>query len=230
MSGAGMSSFGPMIGRSSEVNRRVSRSSSPPERVRGVAADAALRAAVRQAQERALPRHPHGERGALAERDLGVVADAALRRAHDARVLDAVAGEHDALARVHADRHRDHRGALRKAEALGDVVRDVGDRDRLVELRDRHPVQRRVPLELGMGKRFRGARHGGPSVDASPSSRSCPRSGAPGQLYHSRTRWIVPHAGGGTRTRTSPLGTPAFKAGASHPFRHPGGPSVRRSV
>ena len=30
-------------------------------------------------------------------------------------------------------------------------------------------------------------------------------------------------AGGGTRTRTPLRGTPAFKAGASHPFRHPGG-------
>ena len=35
-------------------------------------------------------------------------------------------------------------------------------------------------------------------------------------------------AGGGTRTSTPPLGTTAFKAGASHPFRHPGDPSVRR--
>jgi hypothetical protein len=33
-------------------------------------------------------------------------------------------------------------------------------------------------------------------------------------------------AGGGTRTRTPPVGTPAFKAGASHPFRHPGPASV----
>ena len=64
-----------------------------------IAANAALRAAVRKPEERALPRHPHRERGALAERHLRVVADAALRRAGDARVLDAVAGEDDAAAR-----------------------------------------------------------------------------------------------------------------------------------
>ena len=33
-------------------------------------------------------------------------------------------------------------------------------------------------------------------------------------------------AGGGSRTHTPREGTPAFKAGASHPFRHPGGRSV----
>ena len=68
------------------------------ERAR-VAAHAALRAAVGQAEERALPRHPHRERRALAERDLEVVADPALRRPEDARVLDAVAGKDDPVAR-----------------------------------------------------------------------------------------------------------------------------------
>ena len=133
------------------------------ERAR-LAADAALRAAVREAEERALPRHPHRERRALAERHLGVVADAALRRPDDARVLDAVAGKDDAAAVVHADRDRDDRRALRIAQPLGDVVRDVRDRNGLVELRDRHPVQRRIPLELGMGKLLGQARHGRRSV------------------------------------------------------------------
>ena len=59
-----------------------------------VAADAALRAAVGNPQQRALPGHPHRERRALAERDVRVVAEAALRRAEDGRVLDPVAGEH----------------------------------------------------------------------------------------------------------------------------------------
>jgi hypothetical protein len=36
MSGAGMSSWGPMIGSSSDVNRRVSRSSSPVDITRGL--------------------------------------------------------------------------------------------------------------------------------------------------------------------------------------------------
>jgi hypothetical protein len=37
-------------------------------------------------------------------------------------------------------------------------------------------------------------------------------------------------AGGGTRTRTPLRGTPAFKAGASHPFRHPGETSLRSAL
>ena len=125
-----------------------------------IAAHASLRAAVRQPEERALPGHPHRERGALAERHLGVVADSALRRPGDARVLHAVAREDDAFPAVHPHGDRDDRRALRIAQALGDVVRDAGDRNGLVELRDRHAVQRRIPLELGMGKRFRRARHG----------------------------------------------------------------------
>ena len=125
-----------------------------------IAAHASLRTSVRQAEKRALPGHPHRERGAFAERHLGVVADAALRRPRDARVLHAIARKDDALPAVHAHGDRDDRRALRIAQALGDVVRDAGDRHGLVELRDRHAVQRRIPLELGMGKRFRRARHG----------------------------------------------------------------------
>ena len=136
-----------------------------------VAANAALRAAVRQAEERALPRHPHRERRALAERDLRVVADAALRRPEDARVLDAVAGEHDAAPVVHPHGDADDERALRVPQPLGDLVGDLRDRDRLVELRDRHEEQRRVPLERGMGQRFRRARHGRRSIPACPRSR-----------------------------------------------------------
>ena len=58
-----------------------------------IAAHAALGAAVGKAQQRALPRHPDRERSALAERDLRVVADAALRRAEHGGVLDAIARE-----------------------------------------------------------------------------------------------------------------------------------------
>ena len=93
MSGAGMSSCGPMNGQ--QLGGEAARDAldlGVRQRAR-VAADAALRAAVGQPQERALPRHPDGEGGALAERDLRVVADPALRRPHDARVLHAVAGE-----------------------------------------------------------------------------------------------------------------------------------------
>jgi len=131
-----------------------------------IAANAALRPAVRQAEEGALPGHPHRERGALSEGHLRVVADSALRRAHDAGVLDAVAGEDDPSAVVHAHRDADDGRALGVSEPLGDVIGNVRDRDRLIELRDRHAVKRRIPLELGMGKRFLRARHGAPSVPA----------------------------------------------------------------
>ena len=61
--------------------------------------DAALRAAERDAHERALPRHPHRERLDLVERDVRVVADAALRRAARDVVRDAVALEDVASSR-----------------------------------------------------------------------------------------------------------------------------------
>ena len=71
-----------------------------------VAADSSLRPAVGEAEQRAFPGHPHGERGALAEGHLEVVADPALRRPEDARVLDAISGEHDPVPLVHPDRDR----------------------------------------------------------------------------------------------------------------------------
>src|SRR5919106_255147 len=135
-----------------------------------IAANASLRAAVREAQERALPGHPHRERRALAERDLEVVTDAALGRPQDARVLDAVAGVHDPRLVVHPDRDADDDRALGVTQSLRVLLRDARDRNRLVELRHGHAVQRRVPLERGMGKRFRRARHGARSVPARPGT------------------------------------------------------------
>src|SRR4029453_6217007 len=55
--------------------------------------DAALAATVRDPDDRALPGHPHREGLDLVERDVLVVADAALGRAAAEVVLDAVAGE-----------------------------------------------------------------------------------------------------------------------------------------
>ena len=147
MSGAGMSVCGPISRISSDVKRRVSFSSSRCESAWRSHADPALRAAVRQPQQRALPRHPGGERGALAERDLGVVADAALRRAEHGRVLDAVAGEDLDRAVVAAERDADDDRALGVAEPLGDHVGDARVRKRLLVLGPRHAEQRRVPLE-----------------------------------------------------------------------------------
>jgi hypothetical protein len=70
-----------------------------------VALDAALGATERNPHQRALPGHPHRERPHLVERDVGVVADTALRRAARDVVGDTVALEDLDVAVVH--RHRD---------------------------------------------------------------------------------------------------------------------------
>ena len=73
----------------------------------GVDDDAALAAAVRDADDRALPGHPHGEGLDLVERDVLVVADAALGRAATQVVLDPIAGEDLDRSVVHVDREMD---------------------------------------------------------------------------------------------------------------------------
>ena len=132
-----------------------------------VAADAALRSAVGKTEQRALPGHPHRERGAFAEGDLGVVADPALGRPEHARVLDAVPHEDDAAAVVETHGAADDERALRVAQPLGDVLVDAGVRDRLVVLRDRGAVERRVELELSVKLGLVDARHGAGSLAAS---------------------------------------------------------------
>lgn len=81
-------------------------------------------------------------------------------------MLNPVSGEDDSPPVVHPHRNADDKGAFREAEALGDVVRDVREGHGLVELRNRHAVEGRIPLEPGMGKRFWRARHGARSVPA----------------------------------------------------------------
>ena len=192
-------------------------------------------------------------------------------------MLDAVPGEDDAPPVVHPHRDAEDDRALGVAEALGDPLGDVRDRQRLVELGDRHPVERRVPLELGVRKLVGNARHRRaestpPLPDRSPepladirgaASKGSPRTAPPPTgrvagprplrrlaahrdrgcargrgLHGPRPRRARPaedairrprpcESRGGTRTRTPHEGTPAFKAGASHPFRHPGRASVR---
>ena len=125
------------------------------------AADAALRAAVRQAEERALPRHPHRERRALAEVDRGVVADAALRRPEHGRVLHPVGRKRGDRPVVEANRQRQDHRTLRMAEAARDEVRDLGELQGLVQLRRGLCVQRRLPLERGRRVHRHRAGHGG---------------------------------------------------------------------
>ena len=111
-----------------------------------VAAHSALRAAVREAQKRALPGHPHRERGALAERHRLVVADPALRRAKHARMLDAIARVDAERAVVQANGNGRGEAALGIAEHLRDERVDPRRRERPVELADRLPEKRVVEL------------------------------------------------------------------------------------
>ena len=77
-----------------------------PRHPRRVADDAALAAAERDVRHRAFPRHPGRQRRHLVERDVGVIADAALGRTERDVVLHAVAGEDLDLPVVHLHRAR----------------------------------------------------------------------------------------------------------------------------
>ncbi len=82
----------------------------------GIDDHAALAAAVRDADDRALPGHPHRQRLDLVEGHVLVVADAALGRAAAEVVLDAVAGEDLDAAVVHVHREVDGQLAARLAQ------------------------------------------------------------------------------------------------------------------
>ena len=93
-------------------------------------------------------------------------------------MLDAVPGKDDPVPLVHPNGDADDDRSLRIAETLSYLIRDVRDGDGLVELRNRHAVQRRVPLERGMGKRFGRARHGGAECSLSVGSARSKRGAA----------------------------------------------------
>ena len=114
-----------------------------------VAANAALRAAERQAHQGALERHPHRERGALAQRHARAVAEAALHRPHRQRVLDAVAGERLDLAVVEPDREVHDERAPRLEQPRADLLLEVEQVGGAAELVDRHAVELGVPLGSG---------------------------------------------------------------------------------
>src|SRR4026209_412691 len=99
-SGAGMSFSGPTRTSISVKKRRVRPSSSFWLSFL-LDDDAALAAAVRDADDRALPGHPHRQGLDLVERDVLVVPDAALRGASPEVVLDPIAREDADRAVVH---------------------------------------------------------------------------------------------------------------------------------
>ncbi len=92
-----------------------------PRHPRRIADDAALAAAERHVRDGAFPGHPRRERRDLVERDVGVIADAALGRAERDVVLHAIAGEDLDLAVVHLDRTRHDDLSLRIREDLPDA-------------------------------------------------------------------------------------------------------------
>ncbi len=104
-----------------------------------VAGDAALRAAERKPHQRALPGHPHRQRLDLVERDVRVVADAALRRPARDVVRDAVAGERAHVAVVERGRDRD---LDRLLALLQDVDEALVDLERLGDLVELLPRER----------------------------------------------------------------------------------------
>ena len=63
-------------------------------------------------------------------------------------MLDPVGREDLDMAGVAADRNRDHHGPLRRGQPGDDRLVDVRVGNRLLELRQRRPKERRVPLEL----------------------------------------------------------------------------------
>ena len=160
-----------------------------PRKLLRIADDAALRAAERQAHERALPRHPHRERLDLVAGDVRVVADAALRRAARDVVRDAVALEDGHRAVVHRDGDRDLDGLLAPLE---DVDQVRVDRERLADAsqllaRDRVRILAQVGWHLGRRHapppgwlaRWRAGVYASDGVSGSGSRRPRPRRGRP---------------------------------------------------
>ena len=151
----------------------------------GVAAHAALGAAERQAQQRALERHPHRQRRALAQRHAGRVAHAALHRAHRERVLHAVAGEALHLAVVAADGEVHDQRAPRLEQARAHVGLDPQQVGRARELVDGDPVELGAPFRAGRDQVGLGLEHLIPAARAPPlgvhrcqPKLHCPRWGA----------------------------------------------------
>ena len=162
-SGAGMSFSGPISLMISLVKRRVMRSSSRGASAFGSTITPPFAPPNGMPIERALPRHPHRERLDLVERDVGVVADAALRRAARDVVRDAVAREDLRAPVVHLRRDRDLDRLLALREDADQVVVDpelVADAAQLL-LGDLERVLAQV-----RGRRLLHGRQGRPSLTA----------------------------------------------------------------
>ena len=107
-----------------------------------VAGDAALAAAIREVHQRALPVHPHRQRGDLAEIDARVVAQAAFHRAAGQVMLDAVAEIDLGRAVVVADRDGDGDQALGPFAALAEGLVEAEEIRHAIELGGGHGKDR----------------------------------------------------------------------------------------
>ncbi len=130
----------------------------------GVADDPALRAAVGNVHRRGLPRHPRGQRLHFVQRDVGVVADAALRRPARHVVLHPKAGEHLHLPVVHLRGDGGFQDALWRAQNLpeSEIELQVFRGHIELNLRDAERIQifaRGNPGHHRLGLRFHGRGH-----------------------------------------------------------------------
>ena len=98
--------------------------------------DAALGSAVRQADHRAFPGHPHRQGLDFLERHILVIANAALGRSRSGVVLDAVPGKDLDRTVVHLDRKADGHLALADAEDSAHRVLESDDIRGAIELLD----------------------------------------------------------------------------------------------
>ena len=212
MSGAGMSSFGPMNGARSAVNRRVIRDELGRATAR--AGCSARRPSRRRTGRRSsahfqvihIASAAHSPR--LTSR---VVADAALRRPEHGRVLHAVGRERADAAVVERDRQREDHGPLGVAEPLGHRLPGSPARTSARSSCARacrksgvsHSSAGDGVGDLDHGADYTTARCRPP--DCGPRDRECR---------------VMPGEG---IEPPRPRGAPGFKPSASDQFRHPGG-------
>ena len=148
----------------------------------GVDDHAALATAVRNADDRAFPGHPHGEGLDLVERDVLVVAQATLGGPAAQVVLDAVTGEDLDLAVVHRDREMDGQLAARLTQdaAHADVHAQPLGRQIELALGDFPGVDRRRHMLGGHRKEILSVGRSTTALSLWVVSRTTPRGAPPG--------------------------------------------------
>ncbi len=109
-----------------------------PRKQLGIDGDSALGAAVGQIVDGALPGHPHGQGPHLVQRDVLVIANAALGGTQDAVVVYTVPGERTPAAVVHLHREADRELTVTAPERVSHLVVEVHAVGSGVELGHRH--------------------------------------------------------------------------------------------